>query len=187
MPRWKRIPFALSLALFYACMATPLLFVADEKSRVLDAAADLNVLELVGLVLAWGGVIMEAVADGHKSWVKAAARKRGNADVSKTFVGPTGGIYGVVRHPNYFGEVVFWTGLAVTAIPSLGKSVLGWTCSTLGLTGIVGLMKKSTASLVAKQETKYAGQPKFELWKRQVPYPWIPFVKSSPASGRKTS
>ena len=171
-PRLKRIPFALSLALFYACLATPLLFVVANEESSLPA---MRPLQILGLALAWGGVWMEGIADAHKSWVKLTARK--TTTDSSVFVGPTGGLYALVRHPNYLGEVTFYTGLTVAAIPALGKSLPGWICSLLGLAGITSLMSGSTRRLVEKQEKTYGGQAKFEAWKKKVPYPWIPLVK----------
>ena len=185
MPRGKRISFAVSLSLFYACLATPVLFVVasskqapqDGTSTSITTTTPMNPLESLGLALAWGGAVVEAVADGHKSWVKSAARRSGQKEGE--FVGPTGGLYAMVRHPNYLGEVAFYTGLTTAAIPSLGKSVTGWICSTLGWVGITSLMSGSTRRLVEKQEKTYGGQAKFETWKKKVPYPWIPFVKAS--------
>uniref|UniRef100_A0A7S3PCE5 Steroid 5-alpha reductase C-terminal domain-containing protein n=1 Tax=Amphora coffeiformis TaxID=265554 RepID=A0A7S3PCE5_9STRA len=203
MSRWKRIPFALSLSLFYACLATPVLFVVaangggDDKRTAKGSTAAVTtatntittrlVLQTVGVLLAWGGLLIESIADGHKSWVKSSARSsstkdndpKNNNDTDSKFVGPTGGLYGIVRHPNYLGEVLFYTGLCVTAVPSLGTSLTGWICSTMGWTGITSLMRGSTRKLVDKQNQRYGGQEAFETWKRRVPYPWIPFVKEA--------
>jgi len=208
MPRWKRIPFAMSLCLFYACLATPVLMVVvaknennndndkgNAKSTGTTGTARL-VVETVGVALTWGGILIEAIADGHKSWVKSESRPN-NADNNNNnnnnsykddeFVGPTGGLYAIVRHPNYLGEVTVYTGLLIAAIPSLGTSLTGWICSAVGWGGIVNLMRGSAQRLVNKQIERYGGQATFQAWVHRVPYPWIPFVKDVPTTTTTTT
>jgi steroid 5-alpha reductase family enzyme len=73
----------------------------------------------LGMVV-WGvGFAIEVVADRQKS-----AFKRDPANEGR-FI--TSGLWAWSRHPNYFGEITLWTGIAVIAIPVLS----GWQWATL--------------------------------------------------------
>lgn len=166
-PLLQRIPFAVSVSLFYAFMTSPLMYAAR-------AATTSSTIMNVGVGLAWLGAIMEGVADLQKFLVKRSAAKEG---VDDTFVGPTGGLYTICRHPNYLGELLFWFGLAVAGAPSFGKSPIAWGCATLGFYGIFGIMTGATKRLDKKQEEKYSDQDAYIAWKKEVKAPLFPFTK----------
>jgi steroid 5-alpha reductase family enzyme len=69
----------------------------------------------VGTVFAIGaamwvvGFVIEVVADRQKSRFRADPANEGR------FINT--GLWARSRHPNYFGEILLWTGIAVTAIP----------------------------------------------------------------------
>jgi steroid 5-alpha reductase family enzyme len=69
---------------------------------------------IVGIVMWVAGFVIEVVADGQKS-----AFKRDPANAGR-FI--TSGLWSWSRHPNYFGEIVLWLGIAVIALPVLS----GW-------------------------------------------------------------
>ncbi len=80
-------------------------------------AADREELEWVGYVgiALWAvGFVIEVVADQQKS-----AFKRDPANDGR-FI--TSGLWSWSRHPNYFGEITLWIGMAVLALPILS----GW-------------------------------------------------------------
>jgi steroid 5-alpha reductase family enzyme len=180
--RLQRIPFAISLALFYACLATPLLFmVRHPVVRVAGTTTSRitteNVSWLVactGTIVACMGALLEAVADTHKYIVKAH-----QAPGTVAFRGPCNGVYRWTRHPNYTGEVLFWSGLWLAGMPSFGSSIVAWVASTAGLYGIVSIMRGAANKLEQRQAEKYRGQPKYEAWKKMVPAPLIPFLASA--------
>lgn len=165
-PRLKRIPLALSVSLFYAFLTSPLLYAA--RASGLD-----HPLSHVGVGVAWTGAIVEAVADAHKFLAKRAN------DDDASFVGPTGGFYRLVRHPNYFGEVVWWAGLALAGMPTFGKAPIPWICSLLGLYGIYGIMSGASKRLDGKQQEKYGGQEKYDTYRKQIPARLWPWIRSS--------
>jgi steroid 5-alpha reductase family enzyme len=165
-PVSSRITFALSLALFYAFLTTPALYAMRNTPALAS-----SVVATSGAYLAWFGAGLEAVADAQKFLVKQA-----NKDVDGTFVGPTSLTYQISRHPNYLGEVLFWTGLFVGGAPSFGRSIPAWLCSGLGLAGIVSIMLKAASGLEKRQEEKYGGQEKYDNWKKQVSASLIPFI-----------
>ena len=167
-PRVKRIPFAASVALFYALLMTPVLYVLRNGA----SAGGGRVLQ-VGTVIAWTGALLEAVADTHKLIINR------NVTDKKTFVGPTSGLYGITRHPNYTAEILFWFGLLVAGVPSFGKSITAWVCSLLGFYGIYGIMTNATKRLNKRQLENYGGDEAYDKWRAQVKAPLFPFVNSA--------
>jgi steroid 5-alpha reductase family enzyme len=168
-PRLQRIPLALGVALFYAFMTIPALYAC--RAGALQGIP--QQISMAGTALAIIGAVMEAIADGHKFWAKRRSYSSNDAD----FVGPTGGVYQICRHPNYLGELVFWAGLFVGGAPAFGTSVIAWVASAFGLYGIYGIMSNASKRLDAKQAEKYQGQPKYEAWKASVKAELFPFIE----------
>jgi len=72
-----------------------------------------------GLVLWILGFAVEVTADAQKTRFRAVPGNRNRYITS--------GLWAWSRHPNYFGEIVLWTGIAVIAAPALE----GWQLATL--------------------------------------------------------
>lgn len=69
---------------------------------------------VIGTFLWAGGFLIEILADRQKTHFRS---DRGNdGDFIRT------GLWGWSRHPNYFGEIILWVGVAIIAIPVL----TGW-------------------------------------------------------------
>jgi steroid 5-alpha reductase family enzyme len=170
-PRLKRIPFAVIVSLFYAFMMTPALY-ALRAPPAPTGTTVASYIAYSGVATAMCGAFLETIADGHKFLVK---QKYGNG-INEIFVGPTGGVYRMCRHPNYLGEVVFWAGMLLGGAPSFKKSVQAWICSLLGMYGILGIMRNATSRLDAKQAEKYKNQEAYELWRTKVKAPLVPFL-----------
>ena len=77
----------------------------------------------VGVILWIIGFLVEVIADNQKSRFKADPANEGR------FINT--GIWSRAQHPNYFGEIVLWTGVAVMAWPSLSESALIFLVSPL--------------------------------------------------------
>ena len=75
-------------------------------------------LDLVGVAVWLAGFSIEVVADRQKRVFRAQAGAGG-------FI--TTGLWARSRHPNYFGEIVLWCGVALIALPALE----GWRYLTL--------------------------------------------------------
>jgi steroid 5-alpha reductase family enzyme len=132
----KRLTLALSVSLFYAFLTTPALYVLRNLDVILNNPKFLLITQS-GLGLAVCGAILEAVADLQKYTVK----QKQNGD-EKTFEGPTEWSYRVVRHPNYLGEVIYWTGIFVCGTPAFGTNIIPWVSSVLGLFGTFSIACK---------------------------------------------
>ena len=79
----------------------------------------LGALGILGLVLWVIGFTVEVTADAQKRAFRKDTSNKGR------FI--TSGLWAWSRHPNYFGEILLWTGIAVMALPILQ----GWQWVTL--------------------------------------------------------
>ena len=76
-----------------------------------DTGIILNNIFYIGLLMFVGGFAIEIVADQQKSVFRAIPENRNK------FI--TSGLWSKSRHPNYFGEITLWTGVAVMSFSSL--------------------------------------------------------------------
>ena len=78
--------------------------------------AALDTLFYLGAAMWLVGLAVEVIADNQKSTFKADP-----ANENKVI---TTGIWARAQHPNYFGEILLWAGVAVMALPSLSGSAM---------------------------------------------------------------
>ena len=106
------------------------------------------------------GFAIEVVADAQKSSFKNDPVNQGQ------FIRT--GLWAWSRHPNYFGEIVLWTGVALMAVPIL----TGWQYATLISPVFVSflLMKMSGVPLLErKADERWGGQEDYEAYKAATP------------------
>ncbi|MFD8768939.1 DUF1295 domain-containing protein [Microbacterium oxydans] len=128
---------------------------ADASSR-----APIGWLTVVGIVVWALGMVMEIVADAQKSAFRADPRNRD--EFIRT------GLWSRSRHPNYFGEIVIWVGVFVTAAPVL----VGWQWIALlsPLFVILLLTRVSGIPLLeARAEKKWGDQADYVAYREQTP------------------
>ena len=169
----KLLVMAGLLSFLYASMTSPLLFVM--KRPLIDGKT--NAVTWVGIILSLFGALIESLADFHKYTVK---RRHNITYGERNFVGPTTGLYAFCRHPNFSGEVLFWTGLFIAGLPSYEKSWTAWTSSLAGWMSLVGIMKSSSDRLDKKQDEWYHDQPCYMEWKKHVNSSMIPCIPLHP-------
>lgn len=85
----------------------------------LDDGLPLGVIFYVGAAMWAAGFLLEVVADSQKNAF------RGKPENRERFI--THGLWAWSQHPNYFGEILLWAGIAVIALPVLG----GWSWAAL--------------------------------------------------------
>ena len=107
------LTWTLSGTWVYVTMAAGLAAVSSAESIGLDA------FFAAGLALWLAGFFFEVTADTQKTRFRADPANEGK------FI--TSGLWSISRHPNYFGEIVLWIGIAVIAFPVLS----GWQYITL--------------------------------------------------------
>jgi len=121
-------------------------------------AQSIGVVELVGLLLWLAGLGIEVVADEQK--------RRFRQQGAVTFI--TTGLWSKSRHPNYFGEMLLWSGLALAACPSL----IGWQLVTMVSPVFVWalLIKISGAPMLeAKADRRFGNDPEYVAYKKATP------------------
>jgi steroid 5-alpha reductase family enzyme len=76
-----------------------------------ESGVVVNALFYIGLALFIYGFSVEIIADKQKSKFRSIPENR------DSFI--TTGLWAKSRHPNYFGEIVLWTGIACISFSSL--------------------------------------------------------------------
>lgn len=125
--------------------------------------APLGVLAWIGVAVWVFGFVVEAVADAQKR----AFRKR--EDREKDFI--TDGLWAFSRHPNYFGEIVLWAGIALIAAEVLA----GWQWVTMisPLFVYVLLTRISGVPLLeARGKKRWGEDPEYQAYRDRVPVLW---------------
>lgn len=121
---------------------------------------ELDVFAVVGFLVWAFGFAFEVIADAQKSRFSADPANKGK------FIQT--GLWSRSRHPNYFGEIVLWIGVAIIALPVLQ----GWQLITLLSPVFVALLltRVSGIPLLAKKaDAKWGGQADYEEYKKNTP------------------
>ena len=120
---------------------------------------DLGIVALIGFVIWIVGFAIEATADAQKSRFRADPANKGR------FIHT--GLWSWSRHPNYFGEIVLWVGVAVIALPVLRGwqwvALISPLFVTLLLTRISGV-----PMLERRADEKWGGQEDYEAYKERT-------------------
>ncbi len=120
----------------------------------------LGVVGIVGIAVWSIGMLIEIVADRQKS------RFKEDPDNKDKFINV--GLWAWSRHPNYFGEIVLWIGMAIVAMPVLQ----GWQWATLISPVFVTLLLTKISGiplLQQKADKRWGGQKDYEDYKRRTP------------------
>lgn len=125
-----------------------------------ERAVPLGTAAMLGLVIWILGFGIEVVSDRQKSEFRKDPTNRGR------FI--TTGLWAWSRHPNYFGEIVLWIGVAVIAAPALA----GWQYVTLSSPLFVtALLTKGSGIplLEERADARWGGEPEYEAYKANTP------------------
>jgi steroid 5-alpha reductase family enzyme len=122
--------------------------------------APLGAVEAVGTALWLAGFAVEAVADRQK---RAFRADPGNRD---RFI--QSGLWAWSRHPNYFGEITLWTGVALVAVPVLS----GWQWATLVSPVFVYVLLTRISGvplLEARARKRWGDDPDYRAYRERTP------------------
>ena len=147
----------ISAALLYACETSPVLF-RLESGKGTDTAV------IIGIIISVAGLVIESLADIQKSRAKKINPGR--------FVDT--GLYRIVRCPNYFGEMLFWTGVFVGGI-SVYSGAVQWIVALIGYLGIIYVMFGGARRLEIRQNKTYGDDPEYQRYVKTTPI-MIPIV-----------
>jgi steroid 5-alpha reductase family enzyme len=135
-----------------------------------DLRIELGIFAGTGALVWIAGFALEAIADQQK--------KRFRADPANAGKFIQSGLWAWSRHPNYFGEIVLWIGVAIIAMPVLR----GWQWATMiSPFFIIVLLTRVSGipMLEASADEKWGGQPDYEDYKSRTSelIPWPPAGK----------
>ena len=131
----------------------------------------LNPLEPIGIFFIMGALLwllgfgFEVIADRQKKYFSEQPKNEGR------FI--TQGLWSVSRHPNYFGEIILWTGIAIISLPFLS----GWQFVTLVSPVFVFLLLTRISGLPfleEKAEKKWGENKDYIEYKKRTPI-LVPF------------
>jgi len=125
-----------------------------------ELRAPLGSIAYIGLATWLFGFGFEVIADRQKSAFNADPENKGR------FIDT--GLWSWSRHPNYFGEIVLWIGIAVIAAPVLR----GWGWLTLISPVFITLLLTRISGinmLEARADEKWGGQARYEAYKARTP------------------
>lgn len=121
---------------------------------------ELDIFAIAGLLVWILGFSIEVIADAQKSRFSANPGNKGK------FIQT--GLWSRSRHPNYFGEIVLWVGVAIIALPVLQ----GWQWIALISPIFVTLLLTRVSGiplLEKKADQKWGGQADYEAYKKNTP------------------
>ncbi len=121
---------------------------------------ELDLFAIIGFLIWLIGFAIEVAADSQKSRFSAEPANKGK------FIQT--GLWARSRHPNYFGEIVLWVGIAIIALPVLH----GWQWVALISPIFVTLLltRVSGVPLLEKRaDDKWGGQTEYESYKATTP------------------
>ena len=135
-------------------MAAALIAITTTNHKPLDIFA------IIGFLVWVIGFSIEIISDAQKSRFNANPENKGK------FIQT--GLWSRSRHPNYFGEIVLWVGVAVIALPVLQ----GWQWIALISPIFVTLLLTRVSGiplLEKKADQKWGGQENYEEYKKNTP------------------
>ena len=156
------------VAALYVVQTCPVYFHIENYRAVYNlpnSFRDIEVLTLIGAVISVAGIVLEAVSDAQKSAAKKVNPKR--------FCDK--GLFRMCRCPNYFGEIVFWTGVVVSALNALNEWYQ-WVLAFVGYLAIIYIMLNGAKRLEKRQNASYGEDPEYQEYVKKTPiiFPLIP-------------
>jgi steroid 5-alpha reductase family enzyme len=161
-PAFVMVMIWISCAMLYVGQISPATF---YLANLADGASVNEWWMWGGAITAALGVLIEMIADAQKS---ASKKRNPNRFVSH-------GLYRIVRCPNYFGEVLMWTGSFIVCFGAC-CTVWQWVVAALGYVGIVYVMFSGARRLEVRQTEVYGNDPEFQAYIKRTPIilPFIP-------------
>ena len=145
---------------FFMWIFMGVLYVAQTSGVAfrLFNGAEGTVCQWIGIGISAFGIILEAIADQQKSKQKA---ERPDMVATKQ-------LYKIVRCPNYFGEILFWTGVTVSALDIL-QGVGQWITAIIAYILIVFIMFNGAQRLEKRQMARYGNNEEYKTYADKTP------------------
>ncbi len=153
-PAFWRFLMAWTLQGLWVCFS-----LAAGLAIITSPPEPLGIFAVVGALVWAFGFGIEVLADHQKNQFRNA-HPDGNHFIHT-------GLWSWSRHPNYFGEIVLWTGIAMMALPVLQ----GWQWATLISPVFITILLTKISGvpmLEEKADQKWGGQPDYEAYKART-------------------
>ncbi len=125
-----------------------------------EGAEDLLAIYGMGVVLWLTGFATEVIADRQKS------KFRKNPENAKKFINT--GLWARSRHPNYFGEILLWSGIAIMTIPVIAG--MQWFVMLSPVFVYALLTRGSGIPMLARRgEQLWGDSPAYQIYLKQTP------------------
>jgi len=151
MPIFVKVVMWLTMGVLYTAQTSGVAF------RLFNAAGS-SAVQWVGIAISAFGIGLEAIADQQKSQQKA---KRPDMVATEQ-------LYKIVRCPNYFGEILFWTGVTVSALDAL-VGVGQWITVIIAYILIVFIMFNGAQRLEKRQMARYGNNAEYKAYADKTP------------------
>ena len=151
MPIFVKAVMWLTMGVLYVAQTSGVAF------RLFNGASS-TVCQWVGIGISAFGILLEAIADKQKSQQKA---ERPDMVATKQ-------LYKIVRCPNYFGEILFWTGVTVSALDCL-QGVGQWVTVIIAYILIVFIMFNGAQRLEKRQMARYGDNAEYKAYADKTP------------------
>ena len=145
---------------FFMWLTMGVLYVAQTSGvafRLFNETGS-STIQWVGIAISAFGIILEAIADKQKS-----AQKAKRPDMVATEQ-----LYKIVRCPNYFGEILFWTGVTVSCLDCL-VGIGQWITVIIAYILIVFIMFNGAQRLEKRQMARYGNNPEYKAYADKTP------------------
>lgn len=157
VPIFVKFAMWIMMALLYPMQVSPVMYRLVNKGITGDA------LSWIGAIIMLAGVIIETVADKQKS----AAKEKNPNMAAMT------GLFRFCRCPNYFGEILVWTGCFVSGLNILQG--WQWAVAAFGYVCIVYIMFSGAKRLEIRQNKNYGDKEEYRNYVKRTPI-LIPFI-----------
>ena len=151
MPIFVKAAMWLTMGVLYTAQTSGVAF------RLFNGV-DATVCQWVGIGISAFGILLEAISDQQKSKQKA---ERPDMVATKQ-------LYKIVRCPNYFGEILFWTGVTVSALDCL-QGVGQWITVIIAYILIVFIMFNGAQRLEKRQMARYGDNAEYKAYADKTP------------------
>ncbi len=145
------------VSVLYVAQTSPVFFIIYNGGKS-------SIVTWVGIGICTVALIIESAADRQKS-----KQKRIRPDMVAM-----GGLYKMVRCPNYFGEILFWTGVFVSSLDIL-RGWGQWLTAVIAYVCIVYIMFNGAQRLEKRQMKSYANNAEYKDYADRTPI-IIPFI-----------
>ena len=165
IPLFVKISIWIVCALLYMAQASGIMFVL--QTREFTSFLDCNVFEIIGVIIMALGIIIESIADYQKSKYKKQDPKKPAMK----------GLYKICRCPNYYGEILMWTGVLCFFF-SIYNLATWWmyVIVILAYISIVYIMLNGAKRLEGRQFKNYKEQEDFMNYIKKTPLIIVVFI-----------